>query len=195
MSDLEFQCRDCGTYVAWMTSKAGNRYLAQRLDWQGDQYGAQRTYWPAHRCTPDPEYQAARAEQDAQAAAERAARDAARAEREARQEALREAGVTIPTGRIQITGTIISTRGEDTAYGFTVKMLVESDEGWRVWGTMPRSLWASGAMTADGWIETPSAEAGDRVTFTAAVTASDDDSLFGFFSRPTKAQRLEAVAA
>lgn len=51
-----FQCRDCGTFVTWRTSKKGNRYLAVQKDWTGE--FASRTYYPAHRCTPNPEWKA-----------------------------------------------------------------------------------------------------------------------------------------
>lgn len=53
-SQQTFPCRDCGKPVAWRTTKAGNRYLAQPKAWDGEKMHAQRTYWPAHTCTPDP---------------------------------------------------------------------------------------------------------------------------------------------
>jgi len=52
-----FQCRDCGADVAWMTSKAGNRYLAQPWVWYGGDYRVHEKVIPAaHRCVPDPEW-------------------------------------------------------------------------------------------------------------------------------------------
>jgi len=51
-----FPCRNCGNPVAWRTSKKGNRYLAQPKHWTGDKVDGARTYWPAHDCTPDPEW-------------------------------------------------------------------------------------------------------------------------------------------
>lgn len=53
-TDKLFPCRDCGKQVAWRTSKAGNRYLAAPKHWIGEEKFTERTYWPAHRCTPDP---------------------------------------------------------------------------------------------------------------------------------------------
>ena len=107
----------------------------------------------------------------------------AKAEREARRAALLEAGVSVPEGRTTVTGVIVSIKAEETFYtysgGVTLKMLVETEEGFRLWGTMPRAL--------EGNYNTVSAEEGDTVTFTATLTASDDDPLFGFFKRPTKA--------
>lgn len=119
------------------------------------------------------------------AAAERAVtRDAKRAVDQAKRAANAK---DVPTGRITITGTIISTRHADPndMYG-THKMLVEGT-GWRVWGTVPRSLtdalWNSrdfrGALTS---------LVGRKVSLTATVTASDKDAAFGFYSRPSKAK-------
>lgn len=181
MSDY-FMCRDCYTMVTWMTAKSGKKYLAQPKEWMGD-FGTQRTYYPSHRCTPNPERQAQYAAEQAEREAKKAARLGAQAEREARRAALLEAGVSVPAGRTTITGVIVSVKAEETFYtysgGVTLKMLVETDEGFRLWGTMPRSL--------EGNYNTVSAEEGDVVTFTATLTASDDDPLFGFFKRPTKA--------
>lgn len=174
MSDY-FTCRDCWEQVIWMTGKSGKRYLAQPKEWFGDQYGAQRTYFPSHRCTPDPTRQAAYAAEQAEKAERIAAFEASKAA----EEELRAAGVTVPTGRVTVTGVVVSVKVQDSPYGFTVKMLVKSAEGWKVWGTMPRSL--------EGNYNTIGAEEGDTVTFAAALTPSDDDPLFGFFKRPTKA--------
>lgn len=84
----------------------------------------------------------------------------------------------VPSGRETVTGRIISFKEVEDRYSYyggqIVKMLVEDDRGWRVFGTVPSAL--SGA------------ERGDRVTFTAALEASEKDPGFGFFKRPTKAQ-------
>lgn len=79
-------------------------------------------------------------------------------------------------GRIEITGKVATTKWVDNAYGGALKMLVTDDRGFKVWGTVPNAL---------------GVERGDRVTFTATVTASGDDETFGWYSRPSKAQRLE----
>lgn len=78
-------------------------------------------------------------------------------------------------GRVEITGMVKTTKWVDNAYGGSQKMMVLDDRGFRVWGTVPRSLEIS---------------RGDRVTFTATVTASQDDETFGFFSRPAKASMM-----
>lgn len=193
----EFQCRDCYTFVAWRTAKSGKNYLAQRKDWYGGDFGGQRTYWPAHRCTPVPERQAEYAAEQAAKAAAREARLAAKAEREARSAALMEAGVTVPTGRTTVTGVVVSIKAEETYYTYsgevTLKMLVESDEGYRVWGTVPRSLEGGGDYRDGQYVAVRGVEEGDTVTFTATLQPSDNDPLFGFFKRPTKASILQTV--
>ena len=106
-----------------------------------------------------------------------------RAERAARATAERETALpmpNVPVGeRITIRGEIVSTRAETRTFGYrtqgVMKMLVKHADGWKVWGTMPAALAAS---------------RGDTIEFTAAVTRSDRDEKFGFFSRPTNARIL-----
>lgn len=105
-------------------------------------------------------------------------RDAERAERDA----AHEAGENAPEGRVVITGTVLAFKVQESMYGDVLKMLVQDDRGFRVWGSVPSSL--------------DDAERESRITFTATVTASDKDAKFGFFKRPTKAEVInEAVAA
>ena len=72
-----------------------------------------------------------------------------------------------PTGRVKITGKVLSFKFVETNFGETCKMLVESDLGFRVYGTAPAE-----------------AEKGETITFTATVTPSETDVKFGFFKRP-----------
>ena len=58
-------------------------------------------------------------------------------------------------------------------------MLLKTDAGWKVWGTMPSNT---------------TAKKGDRVTFDAKITISQDDSKCGFYNRPTKAENDAARA-
>lgn len=99
-----------------------------------------------------------------------------RAEEEAaKQAASNEPVVPCPTGRVSITGIVLNTKyveNDFTGYE-TLKMLVRDNRGFKVWGTMPRSL---------------DANVGDSVTFTANLEASCKDPQFGFFKRPTKAK-------
>jgi len=100
----------------------------------------------------------------------------ARPEIEAARQAEKDAAAPIPsTGkRITVTGEILSMKGRDTYYGYVTKLLVQSVDGWKVYGTLPSAL--SDAIV------------GDSVTFDAHVDVSDDDPKFGFYKRPTKAQ-------
>lgn len=83
----------------------------------------------------------------------------------------------VVTGRVEVTGKVVSTKWVD-GYGprarAVKKMVVLDDRGFRVYGTVPTAI--------------RGVERGERVTFTATVEASDDDETFGFFKRPTKAQ-------
>ena len=85
-------------------------------------------------------------------------------------EAVPEAPLT--EGRQSLTGELVSFKEVESAYGWTLKMLVRLDDGNKVFGTCPRGL---------------DAQCGDRVQFTATIQRSSNDPHFGFFSRPTKA--------
>lgn len=91
----------------------------------------------------------------------------------ASREAVKPPKQPVPAGRVEVTGTVISTRQEWSQYGTQCKALVEDDRGFRVWGNLPSGIYR--------------AEKGDRITFVAALTASRDDEFFGFWKRPTKA--------
>lgn len=79
----------------------------------------------------------------------------------------------VATGKVSVIGKIISFKTQESMYGLTEKMLVELENGSRVYGTQPRALY--------------DAEVGNTVQFNATVEASDRDPTFGFFKRPTKA--------
>jgi hypothetical protein len=97
-------------------------------------------------------------------------------EYEARKREKAAANVIVPTGKaIEISGTIISVKYRDDWDRWV--MIVEGDEGWRVWGTVPASIAG----------DNPSEAQGKDVTFIADVNASDDDAAFGFIKRPRKA--------
>lgn len=107
--------------------------------------------------------------------------------RNAEREAERAAAADCPEGRAVLTGVIISTDQRENAFGWTWKMLFKSDDGFKLWGTIPTAL-----FDWDGETDFPHIRADDmpgkRVTFTATVTPSADDEKFGFFKRPTKAE-------
>jgi hypothetical protein len=97
-------------------------------------------------------------------------------------EAARPAPAAAIEGRIEITGEIISSKVQYSDYGRTSKMLVLDDRGFKVWGTVPKDV-PGECNDQDEWLATR----GTRVTFTATISRSDNDSTFGFFKRPTKA--------
>ena len=72
-----------------------------------------------------------------------------------------------PEGRVEITGKVLNLTLVENSWGETCKMLVEADQGFRLYGTAPAE-----------------AEKGETITFTATVTPSDRDTKFGFFKRP-----------
>jgi len=110
---------------------------------------------------------------------------------------------TVPTGKVSITGVIVSIKSVDNPYAYnssTLKMVVEDDRGFRVYGTLPSRLQYPCPRGEGGWIveedkdgnETwfRNADKGDRCSFNANVEASNDDESFGFYKRPTKVKAL-----
>jgi hypothetical protein len=75
-----------------------------------------------------------------------------------------------PTGRIAVTGTVVSIKTQDGFYGPVVKMLVVLENNSKVWVTVPSKA---------------TIEKGQVITVTATWTPSKDDKSFGFGSRPT----------
>jgi len=109
------------------------------------------------------------------------------AKRAAEREAERAAAADCPEGRIALTGVIVSTDLRENAFGTTWKMLFKSDEGFKLWGTVPSALFN---WFDEDWRNRVGGDQmpGKRVSFTAAVTPSSEDEKFGFFKRPTKAE-------
>lgn len=78
-------------------------------------------------------------------------------------------------GRLDVTGTIVATKAHnDPMYGASVKMLVTTEEGARLWGTMPRAL--------------PMDSQGKQVSFTATFSKGRDG--MTYFKRPACAMIL-----
>lgn len=100
--------------------------------------------------------------------------------RRAAEEAARENATPCPTGKVEVVGKVSSLRWVSNEYGDTLKMRVITDAGWAVYGTVASSI-------------IDDIEQGDIVRFCASVTPSDNDELFGFFKRPTKAEIIEQV--
>lgn len=85
-----------------------------------------------------------------------------------------KAEVPVTTERLVIAGTVLREKEVESDFGIQYKVLLETEDGYRLWGTNPKGEFV----------------AGDRVEFTARVERSRDDATFGFFSRPTKAKVL-----
>ena len=82
-----------------------------------------------------------------------------------------EAALPIPVaGRIAVSGTVLSMKGIASPHGYVTKMLVQHDDGWKVWGTVPQAF--------------AEVQTGQHVNFTATITVSDNDPKFGYFKRP-----------
>lgn len=114
------------------------------------------------------------------------------------QVALDTAGVgvaDVPTGTVTVTGTVVSAKWRESQYGTTLKLTVLDDRGFKVWGTAAKGLWDQTFNMQHGYTETVAPDVGDRVTFTATVVASDEDSTFGFFKRPRDARKLTGAGA
>lgn len=100
-----------------------------------------------------------------------------------------------PAGTVTITGEVLSVKAQFnrfSPYGETVlKMTVRDDRGFRVWGTVPRSLETRSVWNAEGrLVDVEGVDRGDRVSFVASVAPSDDDETFGFYKRPRGAELL-----
>ena len=103
-------------------------------------------------------------------------RDAEWEARKVVEEKQMESAKPAPTGRVEVTGEIISIKSQESYFGSTLKMLVKTVDGWKLWTTVPDSI-----MGTDEKIT------GKHVTLTATVTPSNDDPKFAFGKRPSKA--------
>lgn len=95
----------------------------------------------------------------------------------------------VPTGETVITGTLLSSKWQDSDYGPVRKMLVEDDRGFRIWSTFPAKL----SDQIDEAIKTEGEEEHGRkvrFTMTAQTEPSPGDSKFGFAKRPKKISYL-----
>jgi hypothetical protein len=89
------------------------------------------------------------------------------------------APVPVSDGRQVIVGKILSIKKpapyiEEGWAAYQLKALILVEEGFKLYGNLPKSLWSS--------------KVGDKVEFSAKVKQSEKDTKFGFFSRPTKAK-------
>lgn len=82
--------------------------------------------------------------------------------------------VPIDEGRTEVIGMIVHTKWQESQYGGALKMLVVTDAGYKLWGTVPAVL-----ADSDEPIK------GKRCVFTARLEQSRKDAYFGFYKRPT----------
>ena len=94
-------------------------------------------------------------------------RHQAAAQRQAEHDQAKDA----PSGRLNVAGRVLSVKPECTDFGDVWKVLVQTQDGWKCYGTLPSQI--------------REAQAGDWITFKATLTVSQKDSKFAFFSRPT----------
>jgi hypothetical protein len=99
-----------------------------------------------------------------------------RAERQAQYDAERAKAENCPRGRVELTGDVLKVKEQVSKFGLVWKVLIKTNKGFLVWGTLPQSI--------------SQADRGSRVSLIANVTPSDKDEKFGFYSRPTKATIL-----
>lgn len=102
------------------------------------------------------------------------------AQRQQEEEQRRASAIDVPEGKIDISGKIVGVRFQDSIYGGSFKMTVVSDQGFKIFGTIPNSFMEM--------VESMYDLKGKSVSFSATVQRSQNDNKFGFFKRPTKAK-------
>ncbi len=95
-----------------------------------------------------------------------------------KRKAERELMTDAPSGKVQITGEVLSTKWVDGYYGSEFKMVVLDERNFKVWSTVPAKI-------------SDDVEKGSIVQFTATLTPSNDDATFAFAKRPSKAKVLQ----
>lgn len=90
-------------------------------------------------------------------------------------------GDVLKEGRYELSGVVKRIRYKDTEWGISMKCVIQLDEYKAVYGTLSDDMYC--ALVGDG-VEDDMI--GKRITFTARVKQSDDDPLFGYYSRPSK---------
>ena len=117
----------------------------------------------------------------------------------ARREAEKALAKPVKEGKgLTVTGTIISAKYQDGPYGSVPKILVRTDYGAKLWGTLPASI--DSAIRDEHMALVRAGNAPDcgvfrmlrgrAVQFMASVFVSQDDPCFGFFSRPRQASLI-----
>jgi hypothetical protein len=172
-----------GQTLAWVLDEDINYvlFLALKSDWEPSK-SAQAKVINYIRAMFREEAANVETKRKERIAAERAARDAERAARDAARADLPDFG----DARTTVLGKVISTKVVESQFGSSVKMLVEHEDGWKVWGTIPQAISCINQECGPYHFQR-SLEKGDQVRFDARIQKSDRDAKFGFFSRATKA--------
>jgi hypothetical protein len=93
-----------------------------------------------------------------------------------------------PVGDHEVEGLVLSVKAQESAYGPSLKMLVELGNNATVWGTAPTAL-LSAAVEAGKDLR------GAVVSFQASFTPAQDDARHAFFKRPKGAKVVRWPAA
>lgn len=104
----------------------------------------------------------------------RAAREEAKKVQQAKWAEEKEAAANVPTGRIEIKGTVLKVDEKENNFGVRLVMTIKTEQGFILWGSVPVAI--------------SNVEKGNQVEFTATVEPSSNDPKFGFFKRPSKAK-------
>jgi hypothetical protein len=101
-----------------------------------------------------------------------------RAEIKKQREEEKENAQPCPNGKVEVRGVVISIKmvKNKFSYGEIAKMLVKSEDGYLVFGSVPQSIY--------------NIQKGDKVIFQADVQPSNNDNKFGYFKRPRQAKKL-----
>jgi hypothetical protein len=105
------------------------------------------------------------------------------AQRQDEEEKRRASATDVPEGKIDIFGKIVGVKFQDNMFGGSCKMIVEAQEGFKIFGTIPSSFLEM--------VESMFDLKGMSVSFSATIEKSQNDNKFGFFKRPTKSKLLK----
>jgi hypothetical protein len=99
-------------------------------------------------------------------------------ERQQRAALLASQGIQAPEGRLQVEGTVLSSKIQASDYGVVTKIAVRDDSGWTLWVTLPSNLEKENIK-------------GRRIRLTATLERSKQDPAFAFGKRPSKGEFVE----
>lgn len=89
------------------------------------------------------------------------------------QERTKQRGAICPEGRITLTGVVLLKRDYIDTYGETSKVLIEHEEGWTAYGTLPKSMRSSTAV-------------GDTISLRCTLVQAEDNISHAWIARPMR---------